>query len=406
MKHILTLLLAMSLCATVQAQVSAPADTLAEAQNPLKVKAEALDTVANRLFKEGDYLKCTDIRLQQLDLYRQLYGETDTTYIQTLVQLARCYYRDKRLVKTLETAQRAVDLYGQHHSTSDQNYAFFLDNLALYQASNKQPQEAYENCAKALKIYDDLGLHDIHLSIILMHTAENLSDLNRPQEAIRHELRALNIMRNEYGEHSEEYLGELPYLKHYYEQAGQDDKAQKLQQRLDKLKEEADQGIVDLPEPLEFTSAEQCHEHNADMLKYCDYFLNHYFSAPQMDQAVSYIMQWTTTSDDVNIVVGEDETKLLNTDKGLLYGISYLAGCSQYALELDSAQFSYNMYEHAMISMLNHYIANKKFTGEVAYLEKYLKAHEKGRDKLIEMLRKSYDKIRRDQEKGKMQEAE
>ena len=59
-----------------------------------------------------------------------------------------------------------------------------------------------------------------------------------------------------------------------------------------------------------------------------------------------------------------------------------------------------------MISMLNHYIANKKFTGEVAYLEKYLKAHEKGRDKLIEMLRKSYDKIRRDQEKGKMQEAE
>lgn len=406
MKHILPLILMVCLSSAVHAQKDVPSTakvtaSAAETDSPLKAKAHELDSVAMRLFLEKDFLKSTEVRQQHLDVLRQLYGETDSTYIQALVQLAKCYYRTERLPKAVEAAQRIVDLYGQNHSTTDRSYAFYLDNLALYQAANHQNEDALANSMKALDVYDKAGLHDVDLSIILMHVAENLHDQGRSEEAIRHELRALNIMRNEYGEHSEEYLNELPYLKAYYEKAGQTDKAKKLQERITKLKEEAEKGIADLPEPVDFTSAELCHEHNADMLKYCNYYFNHYFSAPQMMQAINYIMQWTTVSDDVHILVGEGETKLLATPETMPYGVGYMAGCAQYALETDSADFSYEMYEYAMITMLNHYIANKELTGEVAYLEKYIKAHEKSYDALIAMIRKSYDKILADQEKGK-----
>ena len=255
MKHILPLILMVCLSTAVHAQKDVPSTakvtaSAAETDNSLKAKAHELDSVAMRLFLEKDFLKSTEVRQQHLDVLRQLYGETDSTYIQAMVQLAKCYYRTERLPKAVEAAQRIVDLYGQNHSTTDRSYAFYLDNLALYQAANHQNEDALANSMKALDVYDKAGLHDVDLSIILMHVAENLHDQGRSEEAIRHELRALNIMRNEYGEHSEEYLNELPYLKAYYEKAGQTDKANKLQERITKLKEEAEKASPTYPNPL------------------------------------------------------------------------------------------------------------------------------------------------------------
>lgn len=396
MKHMITLLFMLATAHYTHAQ----SDTTA-----LKTHAAELDSIAQTQFNNEDYVSAADNYLQSFNILSQLYGEGDTTAIRALMMTGKCYYRSERKLKAVETAQRVVALYAQHQDTCAANYAFYLDNLALYQAANKQPEDALKNSLHALSIYEKLSLQDPDLSFILMHVAENLDDLNRPAEAIPYELRALNILRDEYGEHSKEYLDELPYLKRYYEQAHQDDRAEKLQQRYDKLKEEADQGIVDLPEPMEFTTTEQCREHKDDMMAYCQYYLNHYFKAPQMPQAAAYIMSWSMTSDDVHITFGEDESKLLADQKTLLYAVSYAAGCAVYALSTDSADFTYDMYEYAMIEMLNHYIANKELTGPVTYLEKYIKAHEKSREQLAALIRKSYDKLLRDQQKGKIKKA-
>ena len=35
-------------------------------------------------------------------------------------------------------------------------------------------------------------------------------------EALKHELRALNVIRNVLGKHSDEYIDELPFLQKYY----------------------------------------------------------------------------------------------------------------------------------------------------------------------------------------------
>ena len=173
MKHILPLILMVCLSTAVHAQKDVPSTakvtaSAAETDSPLKAKAHELDSVAMRLFLEKDFLKSTEVRQQHLDVLRQLYGETDSTYIQALVQLAKCYYRTERLPKAVEAAQHIVDLYGQNHSTTDRSYAFYLDNLALYQAANHQNEDALANSMKALDVYDKAGLHDVDLSITSM----------------------------------------------------------------------------------------------------------------------------------------------------------------------------------------------------------------------------------------------
>lgn len=43
-----------------------------------------------------------------------------------------------------------------------------------------------------------------------------------------------------------------------------------------------------------------------------------------------------------------------------------------------------------MVDVLNYYQANKQYTGEVKYLEQYIKAYKKGREKLEALLEKNF----------------
>ena len=42
--------------------------------------------------------------------------------------------------------------------------------------------------------------------------------------------------------------------------------------------------------------------------------------------------------------------------------------------------------------MLNHYISNKKLTGEVKVLEKYLSLYNKDKQKMFDLIRKNFPK--------------
>jgi hypothetical protein len=67
-----------------------------------------------------------------------------------------------------------------------------------------------------------------------------------------------------------------------------------------------------------------------------------------------------------------------------------MASCSLYALKTGKSEFSLDTFENAMVDVLNFYVANKQYTGEVKYLEKYLEAYKKDRKNLDALLKKNF----------------
>ena len=361
-----------------------------KAQQTEKDEIKTLDSVAIKQFVDKEFDKSTETRLKYLDRIKSLHGERDTLYIDGLIQLGKCYFRNKRTHKAVETAQKVVDLYGQNISKNDKKYAWYLDNLSLYLASAGKHQEAYNNSKQALQIYEGLYTHDHDLAIILIHAAENANLTDDQTNAIKYEIRALTILKDLYGEHSKHYLEEAPYLTKYYEAAKEQDKADKWIKQIDKLKAEAEEGVGDLPEPMEFKTVEECRQHAKDALRCCEFYLSHRLTAKDINDAAQYIMSWSETTDMVHIMFGKNEAKLLEKEKSIPYGASYLAGCCQYAINNKQADFTLDMFMHAMIATINYYVANKDLTGEVPYLEKYVKLYKKEPDKMFELLKKNF----------------
>jgi tetratricopeptide (TPR) repeat protein len=347
------------------------------------------DSMANLMFLKENFIKSLEIRQKQLDIMKKTTGENDSSYIMHLIQLGNCYYRLEKLDKAIETAQKVIDLYGTSVSNKDKMYALVLDNLAFYQCAANKYKDGMENCKKAIALYEQFQTNDFDMSVILMHMAELYHYTGDNTNAIKYELRGLGILKNLYGEHSQKYLEEVPYLKTYYEDNGDNDKATKLAESLNKLQKEADNGEVDLPEDIKFDNAAKAHAHNYDVQRCIDYFFTHYVFADKIIYAASYILKWSIASDDCNIVEG-NATQLKEHEKSMLYFIAYIAGCSEYALKSGKADFSMETYKYAMKKVLYYYEANKKYTGEVSYLEKYVTTANKNNDKFIKLLEKNY----------------
>jgi tetratricopeptide (TPR) repeat protein len=351
---------------------------------------EKLDSLANKLFQEENFSKSLEIRQMHLDALKAKVGEKDSTYIFSLLQLGKCYYRTEQLDKAIETAQKVVDLYGQNVSTNNKKYAYMLDNLALYQGSKSLYAPALQNAEKALALYETFHENDNDMAAIQIHVAEIANGSGDHAKAILHELLALNIIRDYYGEHSKEYTDEAAYLQTYYEDNGDKAKAEELSKRIETLKKETEDGEVDLPNAVEFTSATVAHDHNRDVMRCIDYYLNHYLTADKINEASNYILKWSDVSNDSHVVIGKNEAKMMNDEKALPYYVAFIAGCSKYALENGKADFTLDTFENAMIDAINYYTSNKQFTGEVKYLEEYVKAYSKGRDKLNALLEKNF----------------
>lgn len=360
---------------------------VAQAQS---AKTAKLDSIANKLFDEGNYEKSMEIRQKHLAALKEEVGESDSTYIVKLIQLGKCYYRTKQLDQALITAQQVVDLYGKHISTTDKNYAFALDNLALYQSTAEKYTEGLANAQKALGVYQNFHENDHDMAVIQLHVAELANFCGDTNKAIQHELLALNILKNLYGEHSDKYTDEAEYLCKYYEKKGDKAKAKELSERIETLKKETEAGERDLPQAVEFTSAAVARDHNRDAARCIEYFFKHYITDPKINDAATYIMNWSEATEDSHVVIGENESKLMGNEKSMAYFIAYIAGCSKYALATGEADFSLNTFKDAMVDVLNYYQANKQYTGEVKYLEQYIKAYKKGLEKLEALLEKNF----------------
>lgn len=383
-KVMLSILTAMA-CVTMQGQNVVDSVKLKEAAR--------YGELAMGQFEKEQYGKSAELLTRQIVALRQGQATHTADYCHALIMLGKCQYRMKKLPEAIATLRQASEIYGQHVSREDKTYIFILDNLGLYQSVAGQKEEALKNATEALRLYEKLLKHDQDLASILMHVAENLSDLGRTAEALKHELRALSVLRELYGEHSSQYIAELPYLQRYYEEAGRKDKAAEVKDRIATLAEETKQGKVDLPPVIDFKTPAECAQHKQDMLRYCKYYLNHHMSAEHMSDALRYILSWAAVTDMVHIHIGKNESELFATTGAMPYMGSYMAGCAEYALEEDETDFSYDMYAHAMEAVLNHYVANKEQLGEVKAMEKYIKLYRKDSKLLEELLRKNYAEL-------------
>ena len=367
--------------------------TWAQNDEITRAQADKLDSITVKLMNQERYEDAIKAKERELTILKSLYGENDSTYIRQLAFSAKLYYRNKQVKEAATIVEKAAQLYAENISNNDDLYAFYLDNLSLYQLSIEEYAKAKENCRKALTIYEQLGKKDYDLAIILMHMAEACHYNGETQDALKFELRALNTIKNVYGRHSDEYIGELPFLQKYYQALGDEKNAKEIEETISKLQKEKEDGIVDLPEPTKFKSEEICREHNADAFKCIKYYLTHKLSASQINQTAQYIINWTDASGDVNIPVGEEMASLVTSEKTLPYFVAYLAAYSNYCLTENTKQLDEKFFAYAINILLQFYEPNSELTGKVELLENYLKLQKKG--KLEKELSKVFTKAKK-----------
>ena len=216
---------------------------------------------------------------------------------------------------------------------------------------------------------------------------------NLHQDAIRYELRGLDLYKELFGEASETYVSELNYLKQYYEGAGETQKASQLEKQMEQLAakiKEKENGV----QYAQFASAEECREHNADALTAAKTYLSGRIDEQKSVKAAAYVMGWSQASPDINIVIADENMYYLQNQWQML---AYFCGCTEYALEQQQKDFSPEMHIAAMKRVLEHYKANRQLTGIVAEMETLSNLEKSG--KLEETLRQDAEKIFKNVEK-------
>jgi hypothetical protein len=351
-------------------------------------EADKLDSLVLKLMNYKRYDDALTAKLREVDILKQLRGEKDSAYLCNKAFLGKIYYRLRKAEEAAKITTEAAEEYGEHVSNKDENYAFYLDNASIYWASINEFAKAKELSRRSLTVYEQLGKQDFDLANILIHMAENCDGNGQPQEAIKYDLLALNLLKKITGEHSDNYIEELGYLQRYYEHAGDANNAKKTKEHAERLAEEKEQGYVDLPEPIQFKTPEICHEHNDDALTCIAYYLTHMLSAPNMNQAAQYVINWSVASEDVNIAIGEKLSKLALSQESMPYFTAFIAASSYYCLTENVKQLDEPLFVKAVTALLQFYEPNRKLTGKVEVLEDYLKEQEKG--KLEKQLHKDF----------------
>lgn len=361
-------------------------------------QAAKMDSMAVALFKDGNFKKSIELMNKWLTDRLKAKGEQDSLYIMRTALLAKAYFRDQQTDMAISSIDKAINLYGKYKSDRDTLYAFYLDNKALYLNAKEDYKAALPLVRKALDIYEPLHKRDYDMAMILIHMAEACHFNNLHQDAIRYELRGLDIYKEHFGEASEPYVQELNYLKQYYEGAGEAQKASQVEKQMEQLVakiKEKNNGV----KYAQFATVEECREHNADALAAAKTYLSGRIDEKKSVDAAAYVMGWSQASPDINIVIADENMYYLQNQWQML---AYFCGCTEYALEQQQKDFSPEMHIAAMKRALEHYKANRTLTGIVAEMETLSNLEKNG--KLEETLRQDAQKILQNMEKAETKE--
>lgn len=358
-------------------------------------------TSLNALAK-GDYQKALDARLSQLQLIENTRGKIDSTYCNALIFAGKCYVRLQKSDAAVRALEEATLIYGNNFSRDDREYAIMLDNLSVYLAIEKRYEESLAKADSSLAIFTKIPELAVSadMSAVLIHVAESDYYLEKYKEATIYQIRALNIIKQMYGEHSDSYVSELEYLEEYQELNGEKEKAQQTREKVERLKKEIEDGVVDWPDLSPVKDAEDARTRRFDAARMADYYTSHYITATKMNEVAVFLFTWTIQSDQCHIALGENEAKLLADDKARAYYSAFIASICRDAVRDGKEEYTEEVYTDAMVCALNYYTHNKKYTGKVKFLENLIKTYNKNPDNLFKTLSDYYRKLKEHADKN------
>lgn len=124
-----------------------------------------------------------------------------------------------------------------------------------------------------------------------------------------------------------------------------------------------------VPSKLDVSSAEEAHAMNKDAELACTYFLNHYLGTEEMRQTGQFILNWSISSPDVMVPIGENLTAIIS-EQNMDYMIAYIAACSLYQLQDNTKEITIDVYPDIMSAVLWYYDVNKDRTGSIAEFDR------------------------------------
>ena len=340
-------------------------------QIPTDSATRSSEKEAFSLFKEKNYAQAL-IRYESAANMRQKMNiEKDSLFEKDLLFQGKCYFRLRRIDEAVDRAQKLVNHYTTNFNKSDSVYTIYLDNLALYQASAGNFVDAEKNSREALVIYEKLMRNDFDLAIILEHLAESCDKNSKYTEAIKHEMRALNILKTIYGEHSNDYLNEIVYLKKYYENNNNADKAQKLQETIDKLTEESKDSKIMIPEM--FATPERCHLYNKSILAGAKQYLDCDLKKTNVLEISQAIISWSKTSEEIIVDFDSIIKPILENQDNLFLIVAIVGAMTEYALEHQIKEIDASGLKQVKPRVEAFYRRNKATLGKCRELEQWFK---------------------------------
>lgn len=367
-------------------------------------EAEKRHTEMIEAMDKGDYQKAIKAGEQELQLLRQQDTPTDTLQAELMPIIGKCYNKIANPDKAIELNKEAIAQFLKNHDENSSTIAIMYDNIAYYLCGKKQYREASEYSKKAVAIYYKLMTNDSDMASTLMHAAECANYVDENEDAVLYQKHACRIYATCYGEHSNIYLGELDYLVKYLKAAGKTEDAEETTALKERLEHEQKYGYI--PMAADLSTAEKCQEHNEDAYYASIYFQHHYVTADSMLFICKYLFNYMVNSGDVHSFSGTAESKWMSDQNAVVWMTAYFSGFITYQLVNDEESISLESYKAAYRALLNCYQANKKYTGEVAALEEYVKLNEKDPKKLIKKIEKNYEEYRKAENKGKVKTGE
>ena len=349
-----------SLCVNAQSQ-----------QTTLDSTARSLEKEGLYLFEREKYDEASTRYESAANMRQSMNIAQDTSYVRDMVFHAKCCYRTRKIKEAILRAQKVVDYYGTNISNSDEKYAFYIDNLALYQSTDGNFADAEAHSREAVNIYEKLMKNDNDLAIMLEHLAENCDGNGKHAEAIKHELRALNILKTVYGEHSDNYLSEVVYLKEYYENNGNKDKADRLQENIDRLTKEKDSSKIMFAEM--FGTPERCHTYNPSVLSVAKQYLDCDLQKANINGVADVLMEWSATSSDICIDVDSTVTSFMKEKKDVLLFLAFMAAVTEHNLENNIKRIDVDGMKQVKLRVEDFYKRNKETFGRRPEIEKWFK---------------------------------
>ena len=365
-----------SCCAFAQYEADIPEEMM---NREYALKADSLGRKI--LAEKGSYSTGIELFMRSATIYKRLGGETDPDYYGAMALLAKCYLRNNQLQDAINVLCQLEDVYKKNAPVSE-NLAIILDNLSLYYSMADNPAKALEKSKEVMQICKQIELSKQDLLYVLVHAAENYAAMKEYPEAIRIQLRALELARQLYGIGSEKYIGELKYLQQYYEGADDKKKAQSTAETIEKL-EKPGGGV---PSADELKTAEDCVYHRGDAYWCADYFINHKVSADNALDAGRYATLWCISTDELSLEIGETLTKYLGDSPTEL--TAYFCACVIIGQSYEVKELTGEMVRLAMLWTVKHYQFNRdilvKKSPELDLLVKYLENNTL-EEKLVEL---------------------